>query len=93
MIASLQRQIASFEGVINTLRRELAETRGEPASTRPRATAPAPAASTKAAAKAKAATTTKTATASKVDASTSMAATTWQLAGRDPGRRPKNAHA
>ena len=31
MIASLQRQIASLEGVINTLRRELAESRGEPA--------------------------------------------------------------
>ena len=30
MIASLQRQIASLEGVINTLRRELAESRGEP---------------------------------------------------------------
>ena len=31
MIASLQRQIASLEGVINTFRRELAESRGEPA--------------------------------------------------------------
>ena len=31
MIASLQRQIASLEGVINTLRRELAESRGVPA--------------------------------------------------------------
>ena len=30
MIASLQRQIASLEGVINTLRRELAQSRGEP---------------------------------------------------------------
>ena len=29
MIASLQRQIASLEGVINTLRRELAESWGE----------------------------------------------------------------
>ena len=31
MIASLQRQIAFLEGVINTLRRELAQSRGEPA--------------------------------------------------------------
>ena len=31
MIASLQRQIASLEGVPNTLRRELAESIGEPA--------------------------------------------------------------
>ena len=36
MIASLQRYIASLEGVINTLRCELAESRGEPATARPR---------------------------------------------------------
>ena len=36
MIASLQRYIASLEGVINTLRCEPAESRGEPATARPR---------------------------------------------------------
>ena len=34
MIASLQRQVASLEGVINILRRELAESRGEQAVAR-----------------------------------------------------------
>ena len=53
MIASLERQIASLEGVINTLCRKLAESRGESAPTRPGAAAAAPAASTTAAAKAR----------------------------------------
>ena len=93
MIASLQRQIASLEGVINTPRRELAESRGEPAPTRPMTAAAAPAASATAAAKAKAATTTTTAAADKVAASTSRAAIARQLAGQNHSRRSKNAQA
>ena len=93
MIASLQRQIASLRGVINTLRRERTGSRGEAAPTRPTAAAAARAASTTAAAKAKAATTATTAAADKAAASTSRAATTWQLAGQSHGRRFKNAQA
>ena len=93
MIASLQRQIASLEGVINTLRRELAESQGEPAPTRPRVAAAAPAASTTAAAKAKAAMTTVSAAADKAAAPTSRAATTWRLAGQNHTRHSKNARA
>ena len=44
MIASLQRQIASLEGVIDTLCRKLAESQGEPAPTRSEATTAAEAA-------------------------------------------------
>ena len=90
----LLRQIASLEGVINTLRCQLADLRGEPAPTRPRAAAAAPAASTTAAAKAKAATPTATAAAGKAAASTSKAATTWQPAGQNHSQHsPANANA
>ena len=61
MIASLQCQIASLEGVINTLGRELAESRGEPApaaSARSGTATAAQAAPTTTAAKRKAASTT-----------------------------------
>ena len=51
MIASLQRQIACLEGVINSLCRELEESRRELAPKRPKTAAPAPAASTIAAAR------------------------------------------
>ena len=70
LIASLQRHIASLEGMINTLRRELAELPGEPAPARRRrgrATAAAPAATT--------ATTTTTTTTTKTLRSTETAAT------------------
>ena len=76
MIASLQRQIESLEEVINELRRDVRDSRGELALPRLMAGVPAPAASTTAAAKAKSATTTKTAPASKAAASTSTASTT-----------------
>ena len=61
MIASFQRQITSLEGVINTLRRELAESRGEPgpaASARTGAAAAAQAAPAATTAKRQAASTT-----------------------------------
>ena len=89
MIALLRCQIAFLEGVINTLRREQAESRSEPAPTRLKAATAAPAASTTAAAKAKAA----TAPADKTVAYTSRAATTWQLAGQNHSRRCKGAQA
>ena len=62
MIALLRRQIASLEGIIHTLRRELAESPGEPAPSRSPTTTTAPAA-----------TTTKTATAAKKAAPLSWA--------------------
>ena len=78
MIALLQRQFASLKGVINTLRHELAESRGEPAQAR------SPATTT---------TTTKTTAAAKKAAPTTRAAPSWQLAGRYFNRRPRNAQA
>ena len=97
MIASLQGHIASLQGVINTLRRELAESRGEPPPARSLATAPARAATmtttTMTTTTTKSSTLTKTATANKAAASTSRAARVWQLAGRDPNRCPTNAQA
>ena len=76
MIASLQRQIASLEGVITHLRRELVESRDESALAQPMAAVAAPATTTTTTAKAKTATTTKTTTASKAAASTSRAPAT-----------------
>ena len=92
-IASLQRQIPSFEGVIKTLRRELAESRGEPAPTRPSAAVAAPAASTIAAAKAKAATPAATAAADKAAAFTARTTSAWHLARQNHSRRCQNAQA
>ena len=97
MIASLQRQIASLEGVINTLRRELGESRGEPA--------PASSARTDAAAAAQAAPAATTTTKRKAASTTPHAAatngttaatppktsTSWQLAGSSHSRRSRGA--
>ena len=80
MIASLQRQIVSLEGVMNTLCRELAESRGEPAPAWSLATAAAPAVTTTT-------TTSKTVTANKKAAPTSGPAPVWQLVGMDSNRR------
>ena len=95
MIASLQRQIAFLEGVINT-RRELAESRGEPA---PAASAWTGAAT--AAQAAPAATTTKrkaastippaASTSGKTAAATPKTSAGWQLAGSSHSRRSKGA--
>ena len=82
MIASVHRQFAFLEGVINTLRRELAESRGEPAPAWSLATAAAPAP-----------TTTTTTTANKKAGPTSRAAPVWPPAGRDPNRRLRTAQA
>ena len=91
MVASLQCQIVSLQGVINTLRRELAESRGEPAPARSLATAAALAATTTKTTTTETSKWTKTATANKAAAPTSRAAPTWQLPGRDPNRRPRVA--
>ena len=88
MIALVQRQIASLEGVINSLRRELVASRGEVAPARSPATTGALAAMMTIA------TTTKTAAAAKKAAPTTRAAPGWQLAGGGgPSRRPRNAQA
>ena len=89
-------QSRPFEGVINTLRRELAESRGEPA--------PAASARTDAAAAAQAAPAATTTTKRKATSTTSAAATNgttaamppktsrgWQLAGSSHSRRSQGA--
>ena len=78
MIASLQRQIASLQGVIDTLCRELAESRGEPSVAQTLAAAAVPAASTKRTA----------AAATKRAAPATRAAPGWQLAGGGPSVPP-----
>ena len=83
MIASLQLQIGSLEGVINALRRELAEWRGEPAPAQSPAAPSAPAATTMA----------KTTTAAKKAAPATRAAPGWQLQGGGPNRCPRSAQA
>ena len=94
MIALLQRQIVSLEGVINTLRRVLAKSRGEPAPARIGAATAAQAAPMPTAAKRKATSTTPaTAANGKAPAAMSKAATAFQLAGPSHRRRLKGAQA
>ena len=97
MIASLQRQIASLEGVINTLRHELAESRGaeprgEPAPALDPAALAAVATTTAAiAASAKKAAPKNPQQASVPKSDTARTAPAWQLVGGGPNRRSRNA--
>ena len=92
MIATLQHQIASLEGVINNLRRDPAESGVEQARAQTEAATATQAACRTTAAKCKAAATISTApVAGKARAPTSKATTAWQLVRESHSRRSKGA--